>query len=182
MRIIFKTSLWFLAEKKYICILLRRRNLSLSLIAAITNYLFTRKAIEKCFVSREREPIVQQWERQRASTARIIGRKNRRAREKREEKKVRTKEEKEKETRKGSEDVRYIMWWKERCGGIVRGLEMWMFRNLAHTGVRSFRFWVTTAWPCGPSGSKPPPRDEDVRPAPLRDDRAHSFPPELTLR
>lgn len=56
-----------------------------------------------------------------------------------------------------------------------------MFRNLAHTGVRSFRFWVITAWPCGPSGSKPPPRDEDVRPAPLRDDRAHSFPPELTL-
>jgi len=62
------------------------------------------------------------------------------------------------------------------------GSEMLMFRNLAHTGVRSFRFWVTTAWPCGPSESKVPPRDEDARPAPLRDDRVHSFPPELTLR
>lgn len=81
-------------------------------------------------------------------------------------------------TWRGRESVR--VRFGERTSGVRS--EMWIFRNLAHTGVRSFRFWVTTAWPCCPSESKPLPMDADDRPAPLRDDREHSTPPEFTLR
>lgn len=168
MRNICKASLRILRET---CKSLRRWNWNLSLVAAITNYYSREKK------NASRDARTRTYRSTKSTTKSVdgtdtdggrIGGQGRRGK------------------RRWGKRVAG-RWRGTSCGGtngagVVRGLEMWMFRNLAHTGVRSFRFWVTTAWPCGPSGSKPPPRDEDVRPAPLRDDRAHSFPPELTLR
>jgi len=108
MRNICKASLRILRET---CKSLRRWNWNLSLVAAITNYYSREKKMPR--EMHEREPIVRQRARQRASTARIRTAGESVGRGGEEEEKGGKKKMGKKSRRKMTW---YIVWWDERCG------------------------------------------------------------------